>query len=105
MTSGADEAAAIRADLAKWVDEVLFDVVPSAREWVRDCWHQHPDAVTEPSACWLEFRRIFASAPPRPGKSAVRRPSLALLPRLPRQVAAGHAPPGQGDHRKMQQQF
>jgi hypothetical protein len=32
---GADEAAAVRADLAKWVDEVLFPLYPSARESVR----------------------------------------------------------------------
>jgi hypothetical protein len=42
---------------------------------VRDCWDQHPDAVTELSACWLEFRRIFA--PAGPGRPAARRPSLA----------------------------
>ena len=73
-----DEAAAVRADLAKWVGEVLFPLYPSARESVRECWHQHPDAVTELSACWLEFRRIFApAAPARSGKPAPRRPSLA----------------------------
>jgi hypothetical protein len=71
----ADQAAAVRADLAKWVDQVLFRLYPSARESVRDCWDKHPDAVTELSACWLEFRRIFA--PARPGKPAVCRPSLA----------------------------
>ena len=75
---GADEAAAVRADLAKWVDQVLFAVYPSARESVRDCWDQHPDAVTELSACWLEFRRIFAPAiPARADKPAARRPALA----------------------------
>ncbi|HWN00159.1 MAG TPA: hypothetical protein VNO54_24190, partial [Streptosporangiaceae bacterium] len=42
-----DEAAAVMADLAKWVGEVLFSLYPSARESVRECWHQHPDAVTE----------------------------------------------------------
>ena len=74
----ADEAAAVRADLASWVREVLFPLYPSARESVRDCWDKHPDAVTELSACWLEFRRIFApAAPPGPGKPAIRRPSLA----------------------------
>jgi hypothetical protein len=73
-----DEAAAARADLATWVDQVLFPLYPSARESVRECWHQHPDAVTELSACWLEFRRIFAPATPAQlGKRAVRRPSLA----------------------------
>ena len=73
-----DEAAAVRADLAKWVSEVLFPLYPSARESVRECWHQHPDAVTELSACWLEFRRIFAPATPaKPAKPAPRRPSLA----------------------------
>jgi hypothetical protein len=73
-----DEAAAVRADLGKWVGEVLFPLYPSARESVRECWHQHPDAVTELSACWLEFRRIFAPATPaRPGKPTPRRPSLA----------------------------
>jgi hypothetical protein len=74
-----DEAAAVMADLAKWVGEVLFSLYPSARESVRECWHQHPDAVTELSACWLEFRRIFApAAPPKPGKAAPsRRPPLA----------------------------
>jgi hypothetical protein len=73
------EAAAVCADLAKWVDEVLFAVYPSARQSVRECWRQHPDAVTELSACWLEFRRIFApTASSKPGKSAPpRRPSLA----------------------------
>jgi hypothetical protein len=73
-----DEAAAVRADLATWVGHVLFAIYPSARESVRDCWHQHPDAVTELSACWLEFRRIFTpAAPARPGKPArPRRPSL-----------------------------
>ena len=108
---GADEAAAVRADLASWVDEVLFAIYPSARESVRECWDKHPDAVTELSACWLEFRRIFAPAPPRPGKSAVRRPSLAdslvyldrWLPGTLRRVKAitekctgidGHVPPG-----------
>ena len=107
---GADEAAAVRADLARWVDEVLFAVYPSARESVRDCWDKHPDAVTELSACWLEFRRIFAPAPPRPGKPAVRRPALAdslvyldrWLPGTLRRVKAitekctgieGHIPP------------
>jgi len=70
-----DQAAAIRADLGKWVGEVLFPLYPSARESVRDCWHQHPDAVTELSACWLEFRRIFA--PAGPGKPTVLRPPLA----------------------------
>jgi hypothetical protein len=73
-----DQAAAVRADLARWVSEVLYRLYPSARESVRDCWHQHPDAVTELSVCWLEFRRIFAPAVPAiPGKSAPRRPSLA----------------------------
>jgi len=73
-----DEAAAVRADLANWVDLVLFPLYPSARESVRDCWDKHPDAVTELSACWLEFRRIFAPAgPAKPGKPAPRRPSLA----------------------------
>jgi hypothetical protein len=73
-----DQAAALRADLATWVSKVLFPLYPSARESVRDCWHQHPDAVTELSACWLEFRRIFAPATPaRPGKPASPRPSLA----------------------------
>ncbi len=72
------EAAAVRADLAKWVSEVLFPLYPSARESVRECWDKHPDAVTELSACWLEFRRIFTPAvPSKPGKSAARRPSLA----------------------------
>ena len=72
------EAAAVRADLGKWVGEVLFSLYPSARESVRECWHQHPDAVTELSACWLEFRRIFApAAPSKPGKPPPRRPSLA----------------------------
>ncbi len=47
------EAAAVRADLAKWVGEVLFPLYPSARESVRECWDKHPDAVTELSACWL----------------------------------------------------
>ena len=37
-----DQAAAVRADLAKWVDQVLFPLYPSARESVRECWHQHP---------------------------------------------------------------
>jgi hypothetical protein len=108
----ADEAAAVRADLAKWVDLVLFPLYPSARESVRECWHQHPDAVTELSACWLEFRRIFAPATPaRPGKPAPPRgPSLAdtlvyldrWLPGTLRRVKAitekctgidGHMPP------------
>ena len=106
-----DEAAAVRADLAKWVDQVLFPLYPSARESVRDCWDKHPDAVTELSACWLEFRRIFAPAhPPRPGPPAPRRPSLAdtlvyldrWLPGTLRRVKAitdkctgidGHIPP------------
>jgi hypothetical protein len=109
---GADEAAAVRADLAKWVGEVLFPLYPSARESVRDCWDKHPDAVTELSACWLEFRRIFApAAPAKPGKTApARRPSLAdslvyldrWLPGTLRRVKAitekctgidGHIPP------------
>jgi hypothetical protein len=112
---GPDEAAAVRADLAQWVDQVLFPLYPSARESVRDCWAQHPDAVTELSACWLEFRRIFAPAAPAiPGKlaakPAARRPSLAdtlvyldrWLPGMLRRVKAitekctgidGHVPP------------
>ena len=69
-----DQAAALRADLAQWVDQVLFALYPSARESVRDCWDKHPDAVTELSACWLEFRRIFAPAPAAPGKPTARRP-------------------------------
>jgi hypothetical protein len=107
----ADEAAAVRADLATWVDRVLGPLYPSARESVRDCWHQHPDAVTELSACWLEFRRIFAPATPaKPGKPAVQRPSLAdtlvyldrWLPGMLRRVKVitekctgidGHVPP------------
>ena len=32
------ETAAVRADLAKWVGEVLFPLYPSARESVRECW-------------------------------------------------------------------
>ena len=32
---GPDEAAAVRADLAQWVDQVLFPLYPSARESVR----------------------------------------------------------------------
>ena len=57
---------------------MLFPLYPSARESVRDCWDKHPDAVTELSACWLEFRRIFApAAPARSGKPAPRRPPLA----------------------------
>ncbi len=72
------EAAAVRADLAKWVSEVLFLLYPSARESARECWDKHPDAVTELSACWLEFCRIFTpAAPSKPGKPAARRPSLA----------------------------
>ena len=63
---------------------------------VRDCRDQHPDAVTELSACWLEFRRIFA--PTGPGRGAPRRPSLADSPGLPRPVDTGHAAPGQGHH-------
>jgi hypothetical protein len=64
--------------MATWVDQVLFPLYPSARESVRECWHQHPDAVTELSACWLEFRRIFPPATPaKPGKPAARHPSLA----------------------------
>ena len=108
---GADEAAAVRADLATWVGKVLFPLYPSARESVRDCWDKHPDAVTELSACWLEFRRIFAPAAPAiPGKPAPRRPSLAdslvyldrWLPNTLRRVKAitekctgidGHVPP------------
>lgn len=75
---GPDEAAAVRADLAQWVDQVLFPLYPSAQESVRDCWDKHSDAVTELSACWLEFRRIFApAAPAAPGKPTARRPSLA----------------------------
>jgi hypothetical protein len=71
------EAAAVRADLAMWVSEVLFPQYPSARESVRECWDKHPDAVTELSACWLEFRRIFTlAAPANHAKPAVRRPSL-----------------------------
>ena len=107
----ADEAAAVRADLARWVDQVLFPLYPSARESVRDCWDKHPDAVTELSACWLEFRRIFAAAAPaRSGKQAPRRPPLAdtlvyldrWLPGTLRRVKAiterctgidGHVPP------------
>jgi hypothetical protein len=106
-----DEAAAMRADLATWVGEVLFPLYPSARESVRECWHQHPDAVTELSACWLEFRRIFAPAAPSNGKAAPsRRPPLAdslvyldrWLPGTLRRVRAitdkctgieGHIPP------------
>jgi hypothetical protein len=103
-----DQAAAVRADLATWVSKVLFAVYPSARESVRECWENHPDAVTELSACWLEFRRIFA--PAEPGKPAPRRPSLAdslvyldrWLPGTLRRVKAitekctgidGHVPP------------
>ena len=72
------EAAAVRADLAKWVGEVLFPLYPSARESVRECWNKHPDAVTELSACWLEFRRIFTPATqPKLAEPAARRPSLA----------------------------
>ena len=73
-----DEAAAVRADLGKWVGEVLFLLYPSARESVRECWHQHPDAVTELSACWLEFRGS-SPPPPRPSPASQRRavpPSL-----------------------------
>jgi hypothetical protein len=106
-----DQAAAVRADLATWVSRVLFAVYPSACESVRDCWDKHPDAVTELSACWLEFRRIFApAAPSKPGKPAARRPSLAdslvyldrWLPGTLRRVKAitekctgidGHIPP------------
>ena len=76
----ADEAAAVRADLARWVDQVLFPLYPSARESVRDCWDKHPDAVTELSACWLEFRRIFAP-PPRPGPAS--KPRAARLSPTP----------------------
>jgi hypothetical protein len=106
-----DQAAAVRADLATWVGEVLFSLYPSARDSVRECWDKHPDAVTELSACWLEYRRIFApAAPATPGKPAVRRPSLAdslvyldrWLPNTLRRVKAitekctgidGHIPP------------
>jgi hypothetical protein len=103
-----DQAAAVRADLAAWVGQVLFAVYPSARESVRDCWDKHPDAVTELSACWLEFRRIFT--PADAGRPAVRRLSLAdtlvyldrWLPGTLRRVKAitekctgidGHVPP------------
>jgi hypothetical protein len=103
-----DQAAAVRADLAMWVGQVLFGLYPSACESVRDCWDKHPDAVTELSACWLEFRRIFA--PAGPGRPAARRPSLAdslvyldrWLPGTLRRVKAitekctgidGHIPP------------
>jgi hypothetical protein len=43
------EAAAVRADLARWADEVLFPAYPSARDSIRECWPSHPDAVTEVS--------------------------------------------------------
>jgi hypothetical protein len=58
------EAAAIRADLAKWADEVLFTAYPSARDRIRECWLSHPDAVTEVSLIWLEYRRIYRAAHP-----------------------------------------
>ena len=75
------EAAAVRADLAKWVGEVLFPLYPSARESVRECWDKHPDAVTELSACWLEFRGIFTPAvPSKPGKPAARLPPSSPTP-------------------------
>ena len=97
-----DEAAAVRADLARWVDQVLFPLYPSARDSVRDCWDKHPDAVTELSACWLEFRRIFAPATPaRPGTPAVVPPVPRRHPGLPGPLAARHAAPRQGDHREV----
>ena len=58
------QAAAVRADLAKWAEEVLFPAYPSARDSIRDCWLSHPDAVTEVSLIWLEFRRIYRAARP-----------------------------------------
>ncbi len=58
------QAAAVRADLAKWADEVLFPAYPSARDSIRDCWLSHADAVTEVSLIWLEFRRIYRAAQP-----------------------------------------
>ena len=57
-------AAAVRADLAKWADEVLFPAYPSARDSIRECWLSHPDAVTEVSLIWLEHRRIYQAAHP-----------------------------------------
>lgn len=64
---GPDEATAVRADLAQWVDQVLFPLYPSARESVRDCWDKHPDAVTRTV-------RLLAGVPPdlrprRPGRT------------------------------------
>ena len=58
------QAAAVRADLAKWAEEVLFPAYPSARDSIRECWLSHPDAVTEVSLIWLEFRRIYRAAHP-----------------------------------------
>jgi hypothetical protein len=58
------QAAAVRADLVKWADEVLFPAYPSARDSIRECWLSHPDAVTEVSLIWLEFRRIYRGAHP-----------------------------------------
>ena len=83
-----DEAAAVRADLAKWVDGTLFRIYPSARDSIRDCWQAHPDAVTELSAAWLEFRRIFTPAPPaahgKPGPPPRRAPLADTLTFLDR---------------------
>jgi hypothetical protein len=42
----------------------LFPAYPSARDSIRDCWLSHPDAVTEVSLIWLEFRRIYRAAHP-----------------------------------------
>ena len=58
------EAAAVRADLAKWVEEVLFPAYPTGRDSIRECWLSHPDAVTEVSLIWLEFRRIYRTDRP-----------------------------------------
>jgi len=65
------QAAAVRADLAKWAEEVLFPAYPSARDSVRDCWLSHADVVTEVSLIWLEFRRIYRADHPQLADSLV----------------------------------
>ena len=77
---GADEAAAVRADLARWVEQALFPLYPSARESVRDCWPSTPTRLPNcPPAGWSSA----GSSPPPPRPGPASKPRAARLSPTP----------------------
>ena len=98
----ADEAAAVRADLARWVDQVLFPLYPQRPGIGAGLLGQAPRRG-------YRAVRLLAGVPPdlrrrRPGQvrqASPAPPASRRHPGLPGPLAAGHAAPRQSHHRKV----